>query len=108
MTIIEAAAAWLEHLATQGLKDGTVDVYGRDVAKLVEFFGGDKDLTSITVLKMNGFLRSNLLTKKSNGKPLAAPTLARSRRACRMFLAWCASAGHATELPAGVINVLKG
>lgn len=107
MTINEAAEAWLAHLTAQELKPGTVEVYRRDIEKFVESFGGDKDLTAITALRVNGYLKSNRLLKSPTGKVLAKPTVDRSKRVARMFLEFCASAGHVAEPPTGVINLLK-
>jgi len=107
LTIGEAEAAYSEHLAQQDLKPGTVDVYRRDLAKFVEFFGKEKDVAAITVLRINNYVKSNRLLKDDRGKVLAKETVNRSKRVCRGFLEWLVSAGHAPELPAGGINAFK-
>lgn len=107
MTISEAAGAWLAHLATRGLKDETIDVYCRDIGKFMKVLGSDKDLSTITVLRVNGYMKSNRLLKSRSGKPLGEVALTRSKRVCRMFLEWCVSSGLCESIPAGAINAFK-
>ena len=107
MNIGQAAAAWLSQLAERSVKEGTVEVYRRDLDKLVEFFGAEKTLAEITLLRINGFVKSHKLLKTPKGKPRAKETLERSKRVCHMFLEWVVSEGHLPDLPEGAINVFK-
>ena len=98
-TLNEAAAAYLEHLKTEGKSQSTLYTYGKDFEQMEAFFGEKRQLSKILPAHVGKFLKSDALLRLPSGKDRAKPTVAKTVRVMRMFFVWAHDTGRTKTLP---------
>lgn len=95
----QATKAYLEFLGGQGKSTRTLYTYGQDLKQVTDYFGADRELTSILKIHVGKFYKSPALLLKPDGTPRAQASLTKTIRVFRMFMIWAKAEGHLAELP---------
>ena len=98
-TLHQAAQAYLEHLRGQGKKERTLYTYGKDFEQIEAFFGSERKLSAILTPHVGKFFKSDALLKLPNGRERSQPTVEKTKRVLRMFLAWAKETGRIAKMP---------
>src|SRR5688572_6748823 len=88
ITMSEAISLYLEYLKQQGKSQRTLYTYGKDLEQIIQFFGTEKQLVSITLPQVGKFYQSDVLLRLSNGKQRSPQTVSKTLRVFRMFMIW--------------------
>jgi len=99
VTLEKAVPEFLKHLKEEGKGERTVEVYGRCLDNVTEYFGAEKALGKLTPATVGTFFKSAAFLKKPSGTPKAEPTIKQGRRVLRMLLVWAQEKGYIADIP---------
>ena len=108
ITFEKAIPAFLKHLTDEGKNERTVEVYGRCLQNVSDYFGADKPLGKLTPATIGTFFKSDAFLKKPNGKDKSPITLTQNRRVLRMMLVWANEKGFLADIPLPKAELKKG
>jgi hypothetical protein len=108
ITFEKAIPAFLQYLKDEGKNERTVEVYGRCLQNVSDYFGADKPLGKLTPATMGTFFKSDAFLKKPNGKEKSPITLTQNKRVTRMMLVWAQEKGFLTDVPLPKAEMKKG
>ncbi len=108
ITFEKAIPAFLKHLKDEGKNERTVEVYGRCLQNVSDYFGADKPLGKLTPATIGTFFKSDAFLKKPNGKDKSPITLTQNRRVLRMMLVWANEKGFLADIPLPKAELKKG
>jgi len=108
ITFEKAIPAFLQYLKDEGKNERTVEVYGRCLQNVSDYFGSDKPLGKLTPATMGTFFKSDAFLKKPNGKEKSPITLTQNKRVARMMLVWAQEKGYLADVPLPKAEMKKG
>ncbi len=98
-TLRQGVDGYLARLAEMGASTATQATYGRCLRIAIEHFGDDRDLKRMIPAHVSRYLNCPAVTRKPDGSPRAALSVAQIRRAFRQMLAHAHEAGHIDAVP---------
>lgn len=97
-----ALAAWLEHLAREGMSRHTLEAFGRDMRLLAKFAGAGTAVGTFTTRGLNDYLH---WMRTGRGVPCSPKTYARRVTSLKSFFRWLTAVGALSADPAaGIIQ----
>jgi site-specific recombinase XerD len=99
MSLEEAGKAYLEYLATQGKKVGTLYTYRQDLKLIQAYFGPECRVSDIRVTQVGKFYKSEGLLLLASGKERATRTVKKTVRFFRLMMTWLHEQGVVRTLP---------
>ena len=108
ITFEKAIPAFLQNLKDEGKNERTVEVYGRCLQNVSDYFGADKALGKLTPATIGTFFKSDAFLKKPSGKEKSPITLTQNRRVFRMMLVWANEKGFLADIPLPKAEMKKG
>jgi site-specific recombinase XerC len=99
LTIVEAVEQYMTYLHEQGKSKATLYTYGMDLKQVLDYFGSDKTVQSITLPQVGKFYRSDILLKLPKGEYRADQTIRKTVRVFRMLMLWLQVEGQIEVVP---------
>jgi site-specific recombinase XerD len=100
VTIMDAAARYIEYLRAAGKSERTIYTYGEDLRLAIEHFGEDKDVAKIIPAQVAGFFKSDAMNKvPKSGREKSIITITKTRRVFRQMLVFCKEQGWIATVP---------
>jgi hypothetical protein len=108
ITFEKAIPAFLQHLKEDGKNERTVEVYGRCLQNVSDYFGADKPLGKLTPATIGTFFKSDAFLKKPSGVEKSPITIVQNKRVTRMMLVWAHEKGFLADIPLPKAEMKKG
>ncbi len=108
-TLLDASAGFIAAIEAEGASEATVSGYRRELKIVLEHFGEDVLLCSLTPRKVQNYFESDAVMIARDGAPKAEPSWQRTRRVLRLALVWAVEKGmlEAAPLPANPKRAAK-
>lgn len=107
LSLLNAAEEYAASLARRRINCETIQLYGRELKKLIDYLGEEFDVTRIEPRRLKSYFISTRLLRFRLGLPFCADALGRSKRVCRAFVRWLAEEGHLPSLPSSALRIFK-
>lgn len=99
MTLKTCADEYVAHLKAAGKAENTIDSYACDLNLVVEHFGADRAMVKFLPVHVKPIFESDRVTKTRGGKAKAPVSVAKTKRAIRMFFDWAGAKGYIARWP---------
>jgi site-specific recombinase XerD len=99
MTLKTCADEYVAHLKAAGKAENTIGSYACDLNLVVEHFGADKAMAKFLPVHVRPLFDSERVLKTRAGKEKAPVSVAKTKRAIRMFFDWAGERGHIARWP---------
>jgi site-specific recombinase XerD len=99
LTLAEAVEQYMTFLQQQNKSKATLYTYSMDLKQVLDFFGTERLVQTISLPQVGKFYRSDVLLKCPNGKNRAEQTVRKTVRVFRMFILWLHAQGWIDTVP---------
>lgn len=99
MTLKTCADEYVAHLKAAGKAENTIGSYASDLNLVVEHFGADRSMGKFLPVHVKPIFESDRVTKTRGGKAKAPVSVAKTKRAIRMFFDWAGAKGYIARWP---------
>ena len=98
-TLKACADEYVAHLEAAGKAKNTIGSYACDLNLVVEHFGADRAMTKFLPVHVKPIFESDRVTTTRGGKPKVPVSVAKTKRAIRMFFDWAGERGYIARWP---------
>jgi len=105
MTLENAIKNYMDHQLANSRSPHTIGAQQRDLNLLLNHFGDDHNIETITPVEIDRFFLSQPVQTQSNGQPKQASSINRTRASIKGFFRWLTETGYIDHNPTAGIQI---